>query len=96
MLKIRMFFHSDPSVIWISPRAAPARAIRTHPFPKIKNLFFLKSHIIMTSPPLVNPISFSSAQLITRSFGSSLPARVFAPPILFFLFFEKEKNRRAR
>ena len=76
----------------------------------------------MTSPPLVNPISFSSAQLITRSFGSSLPARVFyAPipsfwkkggtdgifflflqkenvcaPILFFLFFEKEKNRRAR
>ena len=50
----------------------------------------------MTSPPLVNPISFSSAQLITRSFGSSLPARVFCAPILFFLFFEKEKNRRAR
>ena len=27
MLKSRMFFHSDPSVIWISPCAAPARAI---------------------------------------------------------------------
>ena len=46
----------------------------------------------MTSPPLVNPISFSSAQLITRSFGSSLPARVFCAPILFFLFLRKKRT----